>query len=227
MKPQENTSADSLELSKMFHEIKNPLALITSSLQLIESEHPEVHTFRFWDQAMKDVRSLRALIDSLSNFQKSNVLNIQLINLFDFTEDLIEATEAFFLEYGISLTVHNEVDDLDFYADDVKLRQALVNLLKNAVESSASGSSVLLHSFVDDTHLHFVVKDHGCGISEEQMAHLFEPFHTTKSYGTGLGLPIVKRIIEAHNGVLHFISEDGAGTTVQLSLPSSPQSTVC
>lgn len=210
---------DSLELSKMFHEIKNPLALINSSLQLIESEHPEVHSFRFWDQTMKDVRSLRELIDNLSNFQKSNVLNIQLLNLFDFTEDLLEATEAFFLEHNTPLIFDNEAEDLDFYADDVKLRQALVNLLKNAAESSAPGSPVRLHIFADSSQLHFAVEDHGCGISEEQMLHLFEPFHTTKSYGTGLGLPIVKRIVDAHHGHLHYFSSEETGTVFQISLP--------
>ena len=65
-----HVSEESLELSKMFHEIKNPLALINSSLQLIESDHPEVKTFRFWNQTMKDLQGLRQLIDELSSFQK-------------------------------------------------------------------------------------------------------------------------------------------------------------
>lgn len=219
MNPKTTTAMDSLELSKMFHEIKNPLALINSSLQLIESEHPEVCTFRFWNQTMKDVQTLRQLVDSLSTFQKSDILNIQLINLFDFTEDLLEATEAFFLESGIPLILDNETEDLDFYADDVKLRQALVNLLKNAAESSAPNNPVRLHIFTASHQLHFFVEDQGCGISEDQKPHLFEPFHTTKPYGTGLGLPIVKRIAEAHHGVLHCVSCEGAGTTFQLSLP--------
>lgn len=219
MNDKNTISEDSLELSKMFHEIKNPLALINSSLQFIESEHPEVHTFRFWDQTMKDFLSLRKLIDTLSDFQKSRFLNIQKINLFDFTEDLLEATEAFLLESGISLIVDSEIDDLDFYADDVKLRQALVNLLKNAAESSPADSPVLLHIYTEENQLCFSVEDHGCGISEEQLSHLFEPFHTTKSYGTGLGLPITKRIVESHNGTLSFFSTEGSGTSFDIRLP--------
>ena len=203
----------------MFHEIKNPLALINSSLQLIESDHPEVKTFRFWNQTMKDLQGLRQLIDELSSFQKGNVLNITKINLFDFTEDILEATEAFFLEREISFVLENEIDDLDFFADDGKLRQAIVNLLKNAAESSDAGSSVELHTHVTSDSLIFSIRDHGCGISEEQMEHLLEPFHTTKSYGTGLGLPIVKRIVDAHHGNLQFHSEKGIGTTVQIILP--------
>ena len=214
-------SEDSLELSKMFHEIKNPLTLISSSLQLIESDHPEVKNFRFWNQTMKDLKNLRLLIDELSSFQKANVLNITKINLFDFTEDLLESTESYLLESGTPLTFECPTYDLDFYADDGKLRHAIVNLLKNAAESSSTGSPIELQITADDGCLHIAVKDQGCGISEEQMAHIFEPFHTTKSYGTGLGLPIVKKIVEAHKGSISIDSREGAGTTFHIKLPLS------
>ena len=214
-----NKTPDSLELSKMFHEIKNPLTLINSSLQLIESDHPEVKDFRFWNQTMKDLQNLRLLIDDLSSFQKSNLLTIHKINLFDFTEDLLESTEGFLLEHGTPLIFDCTIDDLDFYADDLKLRQAIINLLKNAAESSPAGNSIELHITADDQYLHISVKDYGCGISEEQMTHLFEPFHTTKSYGTGLGLPIVKKIIESHKGTISIDSGKEAGTTFHIKLP--------
>lgn len=210
---------DSLELSKMFHEIKNPLTLINSSLQLIEADHPEVKEFRFWNQTMKDIQNLRLLIDELSSFQKGNLLNITKINLFDFTEDLLESTESYLLETGTPLTLECTIEDLDFYADGVKLRQAIVNLLKNAAESSEEGSPILLSITADDTYLNISVADKGCGMSTEQIAKAFEPFHTTKSYGTGLGLPIVKKIIEAHKGELSIHSQEGTGTTVIITLP--------
>ena len=214
-----SSNVDSLELSKMFHEIKNPLTLINSSLQLIQDEHPEVTTFRFWNQTMEDIKNLRNLLDELSSFQKGNVLNMTKINLFDFTEDLLESTAGFLLETGTPLTLESTIDDLDFYADDVKLRQAIINLLKNAAESSASGSSIILRMTTDTQWLYISVADKGCGISKEHLEKIFEPFHTTKSYGTGLGLPIVKKIIESHNGKLTLKSKEGAGTTFLISLP--------
>lgn len=214
-----NESEISLELSKMFHEIKNPLTLINSSLQLIESEHPEVKDFRFWNQTIKDLQNLRILINDLSSFQKSNMLNMTKINLFDFTEDLLESTESYLLETGTPLTLDCTDFDLDFYADDVKLRQAIINLLKNAAESSMPGAPIELQITSDEEHLYISVKDQGCGISKEQLAHIFEPFHTTKSYGTGLGLPIVKKIINAHNGTISIDSGEGAGTTFLIKLP--------
>lgn len=214
-------SYDSLELSKMFHEIKNPLTLINSSLQLIQDEHPEVTSFRFWNQTMEDIKNLRSLLDELSTFQKGNVLNITKINLFDFTEDLLESTAGFLLETGTPLNLESSIDDLDFYADDVKLRQAIINLLKNAAESSANGSPIHLRITADDYWLYISVADKGCGIPKDKLSKIFEPFHTTKSYGTGLGLPIVKKIIESHHGKLSIQSEEGAGTTFLISLPLS------
>lgn len=215
------TKEDSLELSKMFHEIKNPLALINSSLQLIESDHPEVHSFRFWDQTMEDVAALRRLIDELSTLQKGDHVSPKLINLFDFTEDLLESTAAFLMETGTPLTYESSIDDLDFYGDEVKLRQAVVNLLKNAAESTPPGKGITLKISADEQYLSLSVIDEGYGIPESQLSKILEPFHTTKSYGTGLGLPIVKKIVEAHHGKLSIHSVEGMGTTVRILLPLS------
>ena len=215
------TSGDSLELSKMFHEIKNPLTLINSSLQLIQEEHPEVLDFRFWSQTMEDLKNLRNLVDELSSFQKGSILNKTLINLFDFTEDLLESTAAYLLEAGTPLTLECDILDLDFYGDETKLRQAVINLLKNAAESSPENSSIILRITADTDILTLEVSDQGCGMSPENLQKVFEPFHTTKSYGTGLGLPIVKRIVDSHGGRLSIDSKEGTGTTVQIRLPLS------
>jgi signal transduction histidine kinase len=213
--------ADSIELSKMFHEIKNPLTLIGSSLQLIESEHPEVKTYRFWNQTIKDLHNLREFINELSDFQKFSNLQKTLISLFDFTEDLIDSTAGFLETLKISLQFECEILDLDFVGDEAKLRQAVINLLKNAAESSPAGSAILLRISADTQMLCMEVTDRGCGIGKEYLSKIFEPFHTTKSYGTGLGLPIVKRIVDSHGGRLSINSTEGAGTTVQMFLPLS------
>jgi signal transduction histidine kinase len=213
--------ADSIELSKMFHEIKNPLTLIGSSLQLIESEHPEVKTYRFWNQTIKDLHNLREFINELSDFQKVSNLQKTLISLFDFTEDLIDSTAGFLETLKISLQFECEILDLDFVGDEAKLRQAVINLIKNAAESSPAGSAILLRISADTQMLCMEVTDRGCGIGKEYLSKIFEPFHTTKSYGTGLGLPIVKRIVDSHDGRLSINSTEGAGTTVQMFLPLS------
>lgn len=210
---------DSLNLSKIFHEIKSPLTLINSSLQFIEADHPEVRDFRFWNQTMRELHNLRLMIDELSSLQKSKQIQKTLINLFDFTEDLLEATESFLLETGTPLTLDCPEDDLDFFADSVKLQHAVVNLIKNAAEASVQGSPILLRIVPKGEMLHILVKDHGCGMSPEQRKKAPEPFHTTKADGTGLGLPVVKGIAEAHGGTLSIESGEGCGTSVCICLP--------
>lgn len=212
---------DILTLSQIFHEIKNPLTLINSSLQLIESDHPEVKDFRFWNQAMDDMRSLRLLLDDLSAFEKGTMLNITKISAFDFTEDLLESMEAFLLEKNTPLILESPDEDFDFFADDIKLRQAVINLLKNASESSAPGNSVRLTLCAKEESFSIIVADSGCGIRAESIPKLFEPFHTTKSYGSGLGLPIVKRITEAHNGTISVTSTENEGTVFVINIPLS------
>lgn len=219
MQTNDKSFMDSLEVSKMFHEIRNPLTLINSSLQLIQEEHPEVTTFRFWNQTMEDVKNLRILLNDMSSFQKSDRLNLRKINLFDFTEDLLESTTGFLLETGTPMTLECADHDLDFYADDVKLRQAIINLLKNAAESSPPGTPILLQFRANKYYLYIAIEDHGCGIDESRLKKIFEPFHTTKSYGTGLGLPIVKKIVESHDGMISVYSEVGIGTTILISIP--------
>ena len=211
---------NSIQLCRIFHEIKNPLALISSSLQLIESDHPEVTDFRFWNQTRKDLSQLCILIEDLSSYQKCTLLSTAKIHLFDFLEDLSEATESFLLAGNHVLHIENAVPEADFFGDERKLRHALVNLIKNAAESSKQGAPVFLKCTQNENRLLICVSDEGCGITPEQLNHLYDPFYTTKPDGSGLGLPITMKIIRAHDGSLSISSTPGFGTTVTISLPA-------
>ena len=214
-----NRAIDSVELSKIFHEIRNPLTLINSSLQLIQDEHPEVKDFQYWNQTMEDIKNLRVLLEEISDLQKGDALKIRLVNLFDFTEDLIESTAGFLFENGTSLKLECNITYLDFHADEAKLRQAVINLLKNAAESTVSGKPIHLKITAVESTLAIIVEDHGCGMTKEDLKEIFKPVHTTKPFGTGLGLPIVKKIVEAHQGLIAVDSIPGEGTTVGIYLP--------
>ncbi len=219
MSEQSNTISHSFTLSKIFHEIKNPLTLISCSLQLIEDEHPEVKDFRFWNQTLEDVRGLRILLDDISSMQNSTVLKPAPVDLREFITDLLCSMEAFFLDHAVFLDIENTVGSLTFRADQTKLRQVLVNLLKNAAEASSEDAQILLTFEQKDNNLLISVKDQGCGIPAEALSQIFEPFHTTKAYGTGLGLPICSSIIEAHGGTITVSSSQGVGTSFLITLP--------
>jgi signal transduction histidine kinase len=93
------------------------------------------------------------------------------------------------------------------------------NVVKNAMEAMEAGGRLKVRVRSDDDHLHLHFADSGSGIRGEDVGRLFQPFHTTKSSGNGLGLMIVERILRAHGGLVGIDSQEGVGTVVTLSLP--------
>jgi PAS domain S-box-containing protein len=103
--------------------------------------------------------------------------------------------------------------------DAVQLQQALVNLIKNAMQAMTRGGTLTLATGEGSDGVWLSITDTGCGIGDEQMKHIFEPFYTTKKKGTGLGLMIVQRIVRAHNGRIELDSRAGRGTMFRIWLP--------
>jgi two-component system sensor histidine kinase HydH len=99
------------------------------------------------------------------------------------------------------------------------LRQALINLLVNAAQASARGGPVVLRADCVGGQLRIGISDRGAGIAAALRPRIFEPFFTTKATGTGLGLAVVKRIVEAHRGEVQVESVEGKGTTFTVQLP--------
>jgi signal transduction histidine kinase len=104
-------------------------------------------------------------------------------------------------------------------ADAAQLQQALVNLIKNAMQAMSRGGNLTIATGESSEGVWVSVTDTGCGIPDEQLKHIFEPFYTTKKKGTGLGLMIVQRIVRAHNGRIELDSRTGRGTMFRIWLP--------
>lgn len=208
-------------LSSIAHEIRNPLTLISSSLQLIELQHPEVKKFNGWEQLSNDIEFIRLLLDDLTAFNNGDFLHCSAFPIEHFLKNIsisfamdtaLQTPEIEFTSYiPSSLGI--------FYGDKIKLKEVLLNLLRNARE--AVGSNGTIHLSVDhtDKFLTIHIQDNGCGISPEQIPSIFDPFVTHKPNGTGLGLAISKKIIEAHNGTITVESEHGNGACFTICLP--------
>ena len=105
--------------------------------------------------------------------------------------------------------------------DKEKIHQAVLNLLLNAIDASKPGSQIDIELINNEDHLTVMtIHDYGIGIEPKALNNVFDPFYTTKTTGTGLGLPIVKSIIENHNGVIKIESEKDKGTSVIVRFPS-------
>jgi signal transduction histidine kinase len=106
--------------------------------------------------------------------------------------------------------------------DEAQLRQALLNLLRNAREAMPSGGAIDVGVRAEGMSVVVMVEDRGSGISEEIRARVFDPFFSTKGEGTGLGLAITRQIVEAHGGTIACTPRDGGGTSFRIALPIAP-----
>lgn len=226
-------------ISTITHEIRNPLTLVYSSLQLIESNHPEVRTFRHWNAMHQDVLYMMQLLADLSDYNNGFTLHKQPLNIGSFLKQLVLSFAASSEASNIEFTSRIAPELPYIQADAPKLKEVLLNLLKNAFEAIPSGdpgsvrleADIITHissgtpgisaASAVSSSLQIQIHDNGCGIPAKHFDEIFTPFTTFKSGGTGLGLPLSKRIVEAHGGTLQAKSSPDIGTVFTILLPVS------
>lgn len=208
-------------ISTISHEIRNPLTLISSSLQIMEKSHPEVKDFSGWPQLMDDVSFLRLLLEELSSFNNGHTLNPSPFSI----EKLLRNVS---LSFAMALENQNSKIEFtsripenlgEFTGDKIKLEEVLLNLLRNAREAVSSDGIICLSAIRRNSSIIIHIQDNGCGIPQEHLKTIFNPFVTYKSDGTGLGLSISQQIIEAHGGVITVDSQPEMGSTFSICLP--------
>lgn len=208
-----------LTLSKFAHEIRNPIALINSELQLMVSSHPELADYTQWSDLMDNLEYIKALLNEFSDYNNAEKLTLHSVNPGEFLHSVLSSEKTTLNYLGIAL--ETEIDDRlpQILIDRIKMRQALINLLRNARESITHPNgqiTVSLHSA--DFGVCISVKDNGCGMTDRQLENIFSPFVTSKSEGTGLGLAIAEQIVKAHGGSIEASSQPGQGSVFKIFL---------
>lgn len=206
-------------LSKFSHEIRNPITLINSGLQMIAAAHPEVQKYKQWDDVMDNLDYVRDLLDELSTFNNANRIVPKKTDTCAYLKTILSSVRPT-LDY-LEISLESDIPDSlpVMMLDQVKIRQMLLNLLKNAWEAvPVPGGKITVSASPKASGIAISIQDNGCGISPEQQATIFQPFFTTKESGTGLGLPVVKQIVEAHNGSVSVESSPDHGTVFHIFL---------
>ena len=214
-------------ISKITHEIRNPLTLVYGTLQLIESKHPEVTHFEHWSDLHQDIDYMIHILDELSSFNNRNRLQLKTIDSGYFFKKTVLSFASSIIHQKIEFISCIQPDLPPIQCDEIKLKEVLLNLLFNsrdalfeALEKNTCFAPFIRLSVSSDCDtLRIVIEDNGCGISKEHLDHIFEPFVTYKKHGTGLGLAIAAGIISSHNGTIHVSSVPDTGTTFTLTLP--------
>ena len=190
------------EVAMIAHEIRNPLTLVSSSLQLMEAQHPEVKTFHNWDQTMEDVRFMCSLLDELSSFNNSRSLRYSVFPIGKLLKNIAVSfaisLDADGCKTGFSSRIAPDMGD--FTGDKIKLEQLVLNLLRNARDATDGTGSIFFSAEKEEGRILITCRDTGCGIPDDRIGTIFDPFVTYKENGTGLGLSAARRIAEAHGG---------------------------
>jgi nitrogen fixation/metabolism regulation signal transduction histidine kinase len=217
----ERQAAWSQMAREIAHEVRNPLTPIAVSVADLKRSYGRADFPEILDQAARtigdQVESLRRLLQEFSDFGRLPPPQFASVRLADLFADLatLYAREA---EAG-RLVLDAPGPDLTLEADRGQLRQALVNLVKNGLEALDGAGRVTVAARIQNGALALTVADDGPGLSDEQRARLFVPGFTTKARGSGLGLTIVERIVNDHQGTITAGPGAPRGTVFRIRLP--------
>lgn len=200
------------------HEVRNPLAILRATAQLLAGQLAGQDQARRYVQVLIDESDrIERLISELLEYARPRPPHRVPLCLAEALHSAAHDVGPYALQYGVAIAVDAPTSTL--WADQDQLRQALVNLLLNAVQASSPGEIVSLCALNDDGEVRVTIADRGRGMRPEERERACDPFFTTRPDGTGLGLALVAAIIQEHGGLLTIASEVGAGTTVTLTLP--------
>jgi len=216
-------------ISIVSHEFRTPLTSISSSAQLLEcyfdrltEEKKRVHLHKIQTQ----VQEMTALLDDVLFIGRSEAgrlaFNPELLNIVDFFQEIVEEFQSTCDEEHI-LNFISKTEREEGRFDKKLLRHILSNLLSNAIKYSPSGSVIEIGLESRPKETIFTVRDHGIGIPEEDQERLFSSFHRAGNVGTiqgaGLGLSIIKKCVDLHQGEIEFESEEGLGAIFTVTIP--------
>ncbi len=211
---------------RLAHEIKNPLTPIQLSAERLrlkllgKIDEPlsnlvdkSTHTI------IQQVAAMKEMVDAFYQYAKPPQLNRVAVSLNELVTDVLYLYRDY--PAGIELGLHLCEPSPLLLADRGRIRQLLHNLVKNALEAVSEGGliEVITEISQDQQSAQLIVKDNGMGFSEKVSSQVYEPYVTTKAKGTGLGLAVVKKIVEEHNGTIQIQSISGVGATLIVRIP--------
>lgn len=217
--PEQQKKELQVTLAKFAHELRNPMSLIQSELQLMASHHPEVASFDHWDSIQENLEHVRELLDELTKYNNAGQFSPTPTDTAAFLKHIAVSFKPSLDYLGIRLDVRIP-DTLPALAlDQTKIRQAFLNVLRNAQESIHHSHGVItLSASAVPGGVSVTIRDNGCGMTKAQLQNIYRPFVTYKPSGTGLGLSVTRQIIEAHGGSLDVQSAPEKGTSFRIFL---------
>ncbi|MFC1523268.1 PAS domain-containing sensor histidine kinase [Thermodesulfobacteriota bacterium] len=215
----ESLAAMGKAVSCIAHDMKTPLMAIGGFVRQVRRKLDDGKLGKKLDVAFGQVQRLESLVGDMLAFSKPLNLQCRQGNINDLIQEVLLTCEEKASRYhvGIVTELSETIPGTEY--DSHRLLQAIINLVNNSIEVSHPGGTIIVRSGYQDSNVIVEVIDQGAGIPKDLQKDIFTPFITTKQEGTGLGLPIVKKVVEAHSGSIHVLDNTGKGMTFRIALP--------
>jgi two-component system NtrC family sensor kinase len=208
--------------SSIAHEIKNPLISIQGFARRIGTTEDRDKLEKYAKFIEQEADRLTQVLTKLLGFSRMDEPKKDFLNMNDIVDDTVLFMEHHLTRFkNVEIAVEKEPDLPLVQVDRIHVQQTVVNILMNAAQAMPGGGKILIKTGRGDQYVFISITDTGVGIKEEDLEKIFEPFFTTKEkeQGTGLGLSLCKRLIEANAGKIEVESKVGEGTTFRIMVP--------
>jgi len=202
------------------HEIRNPLTAIGGFARAILREPQDIENVKLGGKIIsREVNRLEKILANVLDFTKISQPFKQQHDINAIIEEVIQLNKPVIHERNISCNIQLYSSLPPAWVDEEQIKQALVNILVNSIHSIHHQGKISVSTDLVDEQVLIEISDNGAGMTKETLENMFNPFFTTKSGGTGLGMAVTQRIIEEHGGEIQVESEKGKGTTFRIFIP--------
>lgn len=211
--------------ARMAHEVRNALSPMKGAAQIIRLDMETQSGSTEWpDIIIAEVDGLSRLTSEMLDFARPIPLDLRSLQIPEFLAGAVQALSTFLAEHRVDVVWNIQENIPDIEGDMVQLNQVIRNIVMNAAQAMTDGGTLAIGAFFDAAanQVGMTFEDCGGGIAPEELERIFRPFVTTKTKGTGLGLPIVQKIVDHHGGRVEVASTIGQGTCFTVRLPLTP-----
>ncbi len=207
--------------SMILHDLRNPISIVKAYTEmLMQDTSLQEKTTKYIANIKFEIERLNNLANELLDYSRGDIrLTMNIVDLEEFMAQLETSITRRFSNKNIAIRLKNSCREAVIF-DNERMMRVMMNLAENARKALPKEGCFCIEALTEDTVLTFIVSDNGEGMSRETLRHVFEPFYSSaQGGGTGLGMVIVKNVVEAHDGHMDIESSPGNGTKITISLP--------
>jgi two-component system, sensor histidine kinase FlrB len=204
--------------ARISHEIKNPLGSMELFLSMLQAEKLRARDRKYVGHVLYGVKTIDRIINNILSYTRPKTVVLKEENLSKVVEDVLDFMSISARSREIKVNFESSYAGSPYFDPDL-MKLVLMNFISNALEATGRGGAVSVEIREEGQYVRVLIRDTGCGMSEEVRKNIFNPFFTTKDKGVGLGLFIAYNIVQAHQGFIEVDSMEGSGSSFYIYIP--------